>query len=621
MYDFWEIHVPFHTKWCTTQRVGAGASDIVGIVDLEECGRRGLTLGSRRVDFAIDREGAIHDLYHPWESLPSSFTDVACKLHQAQLKRSWPCIAIKASPAKLLQGHNVYGSDRAAVGILELLASFCRALPRVAEMLDWGHAHIRRVDVTYSIQLPDEETLANCLAAIGQLSHRHLRAPKEQDYESTLYFNRRSSDQKDAGRSVVRVIYAKLNEMKHQLDNLETLRRRERTSRYDAVIEQLKSPELQEFATNRLRFEGRAMTRFFERHKVPRNVWQFLTYVDQFEAREGYSWCEWAWRQIFEELFEALGSSRVELTQNNKVQKALRDAYGRCKHVAQPDGSIKEQWNYTRADRLMMFYRCLASEGWAKVKRLTASSSFYDSVNALLAVGLTKAQLQNLKQKQSLKLLHLIKVDFDAQRPANWTEPSGTVLGHVDDLASMGSYFGAGFVQRVGLSREQLLAQTVGELVGAGAADASVRHLIAGRPLRINEREQLHLAVLSDGSFELVRGDVSHLLVETAPAAPVFTSPSDDELAADFADAYLQHEPQFDARSHAQGEHQRLSVLLEHLRNEYAVAYHDPSRIGEAIQLRDRIRQTQRSVDRLWNWTHSATDSRGRTIYKGENHV
>lgn len=151
MYDFWEIHIPFKERFCTVQRVGAGASDIVGMVDLEECGRRGLQLGSRRVEFAIDGEGTLHDLYHPWESLPSSFTDVACKLHQAHLKRSWPCIAIKASPAKLLQGHNVYGPDCAATGILELIAAFRRALPRVADMLDFGSAHLRRVDVTYSI--------------------------------------------------------------------------------------------------------------------------------------------------------------------------------------------------------------------------------------------------------------------------------------------------------------------------------------------------------------------------------------------------------------------------------------------------------------------------------------
>lgn len=626
MYDFWEIHVPFADRWCTTQRVGAGSADIVGMVDLEECGRRGLTLGSKRVDFAIDREGALHDLYHPWESLPSSFTDIACKLHQAHLKRSWPCIALKASPAKLLQGHNVYGSSNAAVGILELLASFARALPRVAEMLDWGNAHIRRVDVTYSIQLPDAETLANCLSAIGNLSHRHLRAAKEADYESTIYFNKRSQDQQDAGRTRVLVVYAKHNEMQHQLEQLKRAARTEKTTRYDPVIKSLEDPELNAFAANRLRFEGRALTRWFERNKIPRNVWQFLTFVGHFEsdpANDGLSFCEWAWRDLFSEMFAALGATKVSLTQNSRVQEQLRKHYGRCKLITNHDGTITEKWSYARADRLMLFYRSLATDGWDKTKRLTASSTFYDAVNCLLAIGLTKAQLQNLKKRQTLKLLHLIRMDFDAQRPASYVEPVGTVLDKQGDILSIGDKFGRGFVQSFGQSREQLIQKAVGSYVDLSAAEASVQHLIAGRPLRINDNEQLHLAVFDDGSFELIRGDIfayheKHDIPVPDQRTPAYGS--DDELLDDFA-AYLgtKSAPEFDARSYAQTEHHKLSIILDSLRSQLEDAEQDPDKIAMAVRLRERITHTKRRLDRLWFWAHRATDSRGRNIKQGEN--
>lgn len=628
MFDFWEIHIPFKDRHCTVQRVGAGASDIVGMVDLEECGRRGLQLGSRRVEFAIDGEGTLHDLYHPWESLPSSFTDIACKLHQAHLKRSWPCIAIKASPAKLLQGHNVYGPDCAATGILELIAAFSRALPGVADMLDFGQAHLRRVDVTYSIQLPDAETMANCLAAIGQLSHRHLRAAKEADYESTIYFNRRSQDQQDAGRSKVLVVYAKHNEMLHQLERLQTAARKEKTSRYNSVITALASPELQQFATNRLRFEGRGLTRWFEQKQVPRNVWQFLAWVADFEKREGMTFCEWAWRDMFSDMMAALGESKVHLTQDRAVQARLREVFGRCKETVNPDDTITTTWNYTRADRLMQFYRLLATEGWDKTKRLTARSTFYDAVNALLAIGLTKAQLQNLRNKKTAKLLHLIKMDFADQRPAGYVEPVGTVLDTQGDMSTLGNMCGKDFVQRLGQSREQLIAAEVAKVSGQplDVARYCVSHLVAGRPIRLNGElggaggEQIHLAVFDDGTWELVRGNVNEYRQEhNLPEPEQRPQYDDDELLADFAD-YLgaAPNPEFDARSYADAEHRKLSIILDALRAELYDAEQDPDQIAKAVGLRGRISLTKQRLDRLWYWAHKATDSRGRNISREE---
>ncbi|MEV3814344.1 phage/plasmid replication protein, II/X family [Aeromonas allosaccharophila] len=628
MYDFWEIHIPFQQRYCTVQRIGAGASDIVGVVDLEECGRRGLRLGSKRVDFSIDPEGKLHDLYHPWESIPSSFTDITCKLHQAQLNRSWPCIAIKGSPAKLLQGHNVFGPDCASTGILELIAAFTRALPRVAEMLDFGSAHIRRVDCTYSIQLPDSETMANCLSAIGQLSHRHMRPSKEADYASTIYFNRRSQDQQDAGRCHVLVVYAKDYEMEHQLKNLQAAARKEKTSRYDSVIKAMQSPELKEFAQHRLRLEGRGFTRWFEKKQIPRNVWQFLSFVSEFEKREGMSFCEWAWRDMFSDMMTALGDSKVQLTQDAKVQEKLRDSYGRCKQISNPDGSFTDKWNYTRADRLMMFYRSLATDGWDKVKRLTASSSFYDSVKALMDVGVTKAQMQNLRAKKTVKLLHLIKVDFNNQRPTNYVEPVGTVLDSAGDMSSIGSKFGKGFVQALGESREQLIAKEVSKVSGLplDVAGSCVSHLIAGRPIRLNGDlggmggEQLHLAVFDDGTFELVRGNVTQYRADNKLPEPEQTPDYDDEqLAIDFAD-YLgaPKSTEFDARSYADTEHKKLSIVLDALRSELADAEQDHEKIPQAIALRERIRHIKARLDRLWYWAHQATDSRGRTIKSEE---
>jgi hypothetical protein len=236
--------------------------------------------------------------------------------------------------------------------------------------------------------------------------------------------------------------------------------------------------------------------------------------------------------------------------------------------------------------------------------------------------------MQNLRAKKTVKLLHLIKMDFNNQRPANYVEPVGTVLDSAGDMSSIGSKFGKGFVQALGESREQLIAKEVSKVSGLplDVAGSCVSHLIAGRPIRLNGDlggmggEQLHLAVFDDGTFELVRGNVTQYRVDNKLPEPEQPPEYDDEqLAIDFAD-YLgaPKSTEFDARSYADTEHRKLSIVLDALRSELADAEQDHEKIPQAIALRERIRHTKARLDRLWYWAHQATDSRGRTIKSEE---
>jgi II/X family phage/plasmid replication protein len=61
---------------------------------------------------SIDAEGQVYNTRHPWESIPSSYEGMAFKVFDHRfdpLDKFY--IEIKASPAKLMQGHNVYGSS------------------------------------------------------------------------------------------------------------------------------------------------------------------------------------------------------------------------------------------------------------------------------------------------------------------------------------------------------------------------------------------------------------------------------------------------------------------------------------------------------------------------------
>ncbi|MGR2988999.1 phage/plasmid replication protein, II/X family, partial [Vibrio vulnificus] len=70
----------------------------------------------------------VGDLRHPYQSLPTSFTGMAFKIFQGTALRD-ACVELKASPAKILQGHNVYGSTSIVSGAYEMLMALYHAYP------------------------------------------------------------------------------------------------------------------------------------------------------------------------------------------------------------------------------------------------------------------------------------------------------------------------------------------------------------------------------------------------------------------------------------------------------------------------------------------------------------
>ena len=62
-------------------------------------------------DYRIDNI----ELNTPWESLPSSYSGLALKIYDSN-NMGPPRLEIKASPAKVMQGHNVFGSTDIETG-------------------------------------------------------------------------------------------------------------------------------------------------------------------------------------------------------------------------------------------------------------------------------------------------------------------------------------------------------------------------------------------------------------------------------------------------------------------------------------------------------------------------
>ncbi|WP_017002085.1 phage/plasmid replication protein, II/X family, partial [Pseudomonas aeruginosa] len=80
------------------------------------------------------------------------------------------------------------------------------------------------------------------------------------------------------------------------------------------------------------------------------------------------------------------------------------------------------------ARNLFRTYRSIKDYGWEETKDSMNTKSFYNHVNDICECGLSKAALQKLKQADQVNnvvpLLRFVQVDFSAQRPDWYVEPT-----------------------------------------------------------------------------------------------------------------------------------------------------------------------------------------------------
>ena len=491
MYDFLEIAIPLKNEHVTV-------IDSAGYVDFAALGRAGLKIGSSEVQFAIDAndQTQVHGLYHPWAALPSSFTDIAVKVEQAdpRCNRNWAFVVIKASPAKVMQGHNVYGSTNLRLCTEFLLSALQSAESHFYDMLDIGLAEFRRMDCTYSVQTESPDVLRQAIKHLGNVSNRYLKPARNSDYETTLYFNKATQSSPDAGRAYVLAVYSKMDEVDNQLSELQRKSRRE-PGRYDRVIEALSDPMVRQFANNRLRFEGRAKKRFFQRVGLSHGVWDLIRHAEMFEGVNGYPFCEWMWKELFKDLLSALDGQELEIYQDSKVKKLLRKAYWSFT----PKGNV----SHAKADRLYGFYTQLCDRGYQEVKAHTPKATLSRNMRDLMAIGLSKADLQNLKEGEKMSLSKVLTFDFDNQRPAGYVDPVSP-LADIKDKSALAVMFGVSHRLSIELGTARDPIEQLCERLKL-PPEFDVNRLVDGEEVPISPRESVSLIIWPDGEVTLNR--------------------------------------------------------------------------------------------------------------------
>lgn len=308
MLDKLHLFVPFRLEHITL--LGAeGRSEPVHYVDINGLGIPLQGQVQQRDDGGFD----VEHLRHAWESLSTGFTPLAFKVfHESLGKRLMPGVEIKASPAKLLQGHNVFGPTCIQKGAEVMLKWLAGSYPKLFSMLDVHETQVYCLDCTYSARLPNERTALQVIAALRGTSNGNTK-PRGDTYETTAYWGKKDSRLKRLKA------YLKYPEFLRQLEEA----KRNRVGRTDPeprrdlhnahvrewkrldhpdlsayrTLKVLSNPNLQEWAKNLLRFEATVMHRWLERRGLSTRLVDLIAYQQKLQE-EGRCFIQECWQAV-----------------------------------------------------------------------------------------------------------------------------------------------------------------------------------------------------------------------------------------------------------------------------------------------------------------------------------
>ena len=172
----------------------------------------GIPAATRHVSKTDDGQTITGDLYHPYEALPSDYTDMAVKFYTNTMN-TVPYVELKASPLKLLQGHNVYGFECIELGAMHMLGMFFEAFPKLTAILDQDKTEVLCLDTTYLFRLPHQNMVQPVLDYMANLASGHRKA-RQIKYENYITWG-------NDGASVRPKAYGKFEEVKSQLNKIQ----------------------------------------------------------------------------------------------------------------------------------------------------------------------------------------------------------------------------------------------------------------------------------------------------------------------------------------------------------------------------------------------------------------
>lgn len=396
MLDHLRLMIPFDASLVVTDHQGRFGLVAVDFHELD------IPLAARAVEKYDD--GSIHAsaLYHPYESLPTSYTAMAMKVHLDSSQ--WPCVELKASPAKIMQGHNVFGSDDIESGSMEMLGFLAAAYPALYAMLYVQGTEVHHMDITYSARLKDEQQVKLVIDYFSRVSNGQTRASKKQ-FDGSCYWGGETS------RLINHKAYAKFPEFMAQLDDYKK-RAAKNDTHAKRVVEVMTDTRLIDWTKGLLRWESRLKRRYLQRREIPTNLFELIKH-----QRQNPDLLQNLWLDATKSIFDALRGQTMKATDHDSVYDKLCLKY----HTETAKGKV----SLTKARNLFNFYCALETHGAKVMKERYSESRYYAYISDLVAAGFSKAFLQNLHTDNKSNVIPLLKfteVDFSAQLPS-WYQP------------------------------------------------------------------------------------------------------------------------------------------------------------------------------------------------------
>lgn len=368
-----------------------------------------IPLGAKSIHFRDDDSIGTSGLYHPYESLPTSFTGMALKVNFDGY--FFPHITIKGSPAKILQGHNVFGSDDLELAVTEMFYWLQQAYPELYSMLALNTAEVRKLDVTYMSHVGNPKLVRAAIDYMSRISNGQTKPTKSKKYETTVYWGGEQS------RLIRQKCYSKFDEYLVQLDKFKKLS--EKGDPHALKIVNVMSDErLMSIAKSSLRWECTFLKRWLERNDIPTNVRELIDY-----QKVNPDFLQRIWQKGFDKIFDAMKGMDMTLVNDDKVLDKLKAEFG--KPLA--SGRI----SYRKAINLFSFYTQVKAMGFDEIKaqELYSVSRFNALVLDLCSAGFSKSFLQNAHangNSKTIPFVKLINIDFSKQHPDWYVEPLST---------------------------------------------------------------------------------------------------------------------------------------------------------------------------------------------------
>lgn len=348
---------------------------------IEICKKCGISPNAYGLSFDFEdgiEKVSVTGLNAPFEQLESSFSGIALKINHAPTIGT-PHIVLKASPAKLLLGHNIFGYDDIQSGVVIMLYTLIKTYPFLAQYIDFNQAEIRQLDINYSFRMKSKEDCLYLLDYLQNVSYKQTKANEVESnrFKETSYFGNKNSKHK-----FIRMYY------KHDevIKTLQSKNKQQLNNVTKHQISVLSNPELIEFSKNLLRVEA-----------ALRKVWiekKFgSTLLSVVLARNDIVIFD-LWKDAMSDLFKVVG----DVTLKNQSDESVREKINKI-FVTYNKKTGKE--SYANANNIYAFYRLIISDGYKSVQDTTSKATFYRRISDLESIGISRAQLQNYKSLDS----------------------------------------------------------------------------------------------------------------------------------------------------------------------------------------------------------------------------